>query len=65
MPIAEHISKVFPFTVDVTKWIQSMGNTFIWRGRHEKINKKEMYNTYQDGGLNLTNVNIKCNAIFY
>jgi len=64
MPVVEFVAKVFPIPLSICKRIQSMGNTFIWRGKIEQVKIKEMHNTYEDGGFNLTNVTKKCEALF-
>ena len=54
--LIEHAAKIIPFSPPTTNTIQSLGYTFIWRGKSERLAVSEMYNTYLEGGLNLTHL---------
>ena len=64
MPVIEYASKVFPMPQYLTKYVQSVANTYIWRGKTEQLKVSEMHHTYQEGGFNLINTISKCHALF-
>ena len=63
-PICGFLANIFPLPASVTKQIQSFGNTFIWKGKHEQIAVNEIFSKYNQGGFNLINVKIKSKSFF-
>ena len=64
MPLIEFIGRVLSISLAATRIIQSLGNSFIWKGTHEQVTIVQQYRPITEGGLGLTNCRERTKALF-
>ena len=58
-----YVAQVLPLPDKCRRKISSSLSKFIFRGRHERLQLDELENSYEDGGLGLTNIAVKADAL--
>ena len=59
-----YLGQVLKIPKDLVQKLNARIFKFVWHGKMEKISLKELYNPVNKGGLALTNIPAKCDALF-
>ena len=57
-----HVGAVFPIHKNVIDKFQSRAFKFVWNNKVECLKRESLYNEYEDGGINLINIECKLKA---
>ena len=63
VPQIEYIAKILPIPKSTSFLIQNMGYKFLWKNHLESLALNELFHTRKEGGLNITNVQIKTTTL--
>ena len=58
-----YVAQVLPLPNKYMKQVESSLSSFIFRGRHERLQLDELQNTCEQGGLGLTNIDVKADSL--